>query len=234
MKVFVSYSATTASAPFVRRFVERLNDALATVLGEKAQHVFADSALSLGDNWKQAMADRLNEAQVLVPLYAPLLFNSPVCGQELGFFAQRLQPAQQFAGSAPVVPVWWVPTQAVDANGFPTPPATGRALIDDLQHRSKDVTSFGAHDTNTLAREGMDYLIRNETHADFRPLVDHAFGDLAKRIAKLGHQYAGQLAHNAQPFDQAPDLWRAARTAKQVCVIFASGFLMNWPSSSTA
>ena len=210
MKVFVSYSATTESAAYVHRFCERLNDALATRLGDKSRHVFADSSLAIGDNWQVQLAQRLDEADVFVPLYAPLLFNSPPSGQELGYFLARLPPA---ALEAPIVPVWWAPTLVLDANGFPVPPNTGLALVDGLQHRSKEVVAFGSRDSHELARQGLGYLVPNEANIEFKPLLDHGINQLAERIAQQGQKHAGLLQPAGLKFALAPDVWGLARRA---------------------
>ena len=209
MKVFVSYSATTDSAPYVNRFCDRLNHALAERLGDKAtRHVFADSSLALGDNWQVRLAEALNQADVFLALYSPLLFNSQPCGRELGYFIDRL-PA--LAIEAPIVPVWWEPSIRRDAGEFPVPPTTGKALIDDLQHRSKEAKKFGAYDTDVVARQGLSYLIRNEGHSDFKPLLDYYLNELPARLVALALKHRGQLRPNTRPFGSALDIWGMER-----------------------
>lgn len=211
MPVFVSYCSQNATAPFIKRFCELLNDAIVRSTGVRAQHVLADVQMREGAQWPVELTARLDEATVLVALYSPLYFASEECGRELGYFVSRLPVEAGAMESVPIVPVWWNRSAGRDADGFPVAPPSQDSRIDALQHRSRDTTLWGGFSFQDISRRGLEYFITNESNVDFRPVVGAFFDDLAGRIDELHRQHAGRLGQGAGEYREAPRLWAEAR-----------------------
>ena len=105
---------------------------------------------------------------------------------------------------------------------------------------SRSISTFGGSSVATsffvrrrmngasCARSRSSVLTRSALSAASKPLRDPSRPGSRKR--KMLHRSSWRFSSGVPV---STSRW-SDRTAKQVCVIFASGFLMNWPSSSTA
>jgi hypothetical protein len=112
VEIFISHRTDDNGCGNVNRFKEDLEDQLRRE-GLHDPHAFLSiTDLASGVVWKAELRDRLNAAQVFLPLLSPGYFMSDVCSKEWNFFERRMS-GHAFAKGL-VQPVLWSPSGLVE------------------------------------------------------------------------------------------------------------------------
>lgn len=207
MKIFLSYNATRESAVWVRRLSDRLQEAMAAELGDKnAKYVYVDKSLKEGDLWPKHLVQELNACDVFLPLYSPLFFGSTYCRKELGFVVERIRRSGNAAAlvSVPILPVLWYRLANRTSEGYSIPPRSGDPLLDELQLWPRDEVKRGKYSLSDVAREGLEYFLKQDGNPDFTPVIDEYMRHLAGQIRTLA-QLRGVMSKVDIALENAPD-----------------------------
>jgi FxsC-like protein len=128
---------------------------------------FMDREISLGNEWREDLADALARCRVFVPLYSPRYFKSEYCGKEWASFAIRAinEKARNPDITAAIVPALWV---AMEEESLP-------GVARDIQ--------FNHHELgDRYSKEGFWGIIKLSRYRDaYQMAVD----GLAKRIVDV-------------------------------------------------
>lgn len=111
--VFLSYSADDDYGDAVRTFKDDLAVRFGKMTGARRGvgfqfWAFGDWA-NQGSDFRPEIDEKLNPADVLMPLFSPYYFSSVWCARELGAFKERLAANQAGLASDNFVPVRWLP-----------------------------------------------------------------------------------------------------------------------------
>ncbi|MER6161502.1 TIR-like protein FxsC [Streptomyces sp. NPDC001868] len=164
---------------------------------------FIDRTTTVGEGWRERLAEALATCRVFVPLYSPRYFKSDMCGREWYAFSQRmaLQTARSFGEVAPIVPALWVPVHPAQL------PFTAAAL--QFNH-----SGFGAD----YAAEGFYGLIKLNY---LRNEYERAVYQLAKRIVQVAEETT--LAPGRRPsFDTLPSAFGASGEEQTLRIVIVS------------
>jgi FxsC-like protein len=169
---FLSYSHLAPTADSSQEnpdhLVDRFFKDLATAVHDRASHAsgtvagFFDQRLPTGSDWKRVIIQRLNAAQVLVPLYTVAYLTNSWYGREFACFRQLMEvrqvnPVQRLA------PVLWAPLAGVEE-----PPGLREAL---------DSVAEPEYSEN-----GLRHLLM---HSWYRDLYESVLNRLATRIVDI-------------------------------------------------
>jgi FxsC-like protein len=186
---FLSYCPMAPTAGSPRENPDHLVDQffrdLTAAVQDRAQHAagalagFFDQGLPPGSDWKRVITQRLNVAQVLVPLYSVGYLTNTWSGREFACFRQ-LKEAGQVNPAQRLAPVLWAPLA-----GVAEPPDLREAL---------DSTAMPDYAENGLRR-----LLK---HRPYHDLYLAVLNRLATRIVDI----AESNPVNPVPSSRLPDI----------------------------
>jgi FxsC-like protein len=169
---FLAYAHTSE-----QKWVGRLYRDLCTEIYERttlpihAQVGFMDdTAIPLGGDWRENVAQALARCRIFVPLYSRRYFTREECGKEWYAFARRIldHKARTLGNPTAIVPALWTP---VDADGLP----------DVARNIQFNHATLGT----VYAAEGFYTLIKNTY---YEQAYTTAVQELAKHIIRAAEQ----------------------------------------------
>jgi hypothetical protein len=169
MKVFVSYSETDIGKGYVSRFCTLLEDELRRTSGKSTVDLFFDGILKPGDVWPKTLEEKLNKADIFVPLFSTSFFQSEYCGREILLFKNRLQVG---SSHCPIYPVLWSPLSSKNAQNESIIPKADDPILDNLQHHPNSQFSAGQFSMQSAKQMGLFYFLKNEANSIFSPILN--------------------------------------------------------------
>jgi len=148
--------------------------------------------IDLGDPWRTALVDGLQQSRVLVCLYSQNYFASEYCGKEFEVFLRR-QAENPGVGAKAIIPVLWdAPTK------LPEP------LPDCLAEAQFTHKSLG----DTYAEKGLFHLLRMQKEVEYQAFLEA----IAEKITKAGAVVLPP-AKNLGPLDKVVSAFHRTTTA---------------------
>lgn len=161
---FFSYARSDGNS-YLDQFLSDLKDLVRGRMGLlDSDPIFYRDAkdIQVGEAWPGDLIDGLQNSRVIVALYTPLYFRRHVCGQELGFFRERMKQLKEATGAF-ILPVMWIPCAS------------------DIPKTLSELNFTDADFPKSYVEKGMETLTR-QSSGRFRDDYNQAVEALAQRI----------------------------------------------------